>query len=138
MTELNGFAAETLASLLRKHPDWETHASVRSGELSVSVPAPQGSQAGHLVVQTNRGDLWVRFAPPYTGSLVDGHREMKRVIDALLADEIVFVTIAQGKKWVETTLADPGKKIKLKTGQTARVISWSGVHDKVLKASRRK
>ena len=139
MTErLNATARKALQSVLKDHPDWRTYASEQSGELELAVPAPGTSQAGHLIVQSHQGDLWIRFAPPYTGYSPDDCRDLRRLVKAILADEVVFVTVMKGKQWVQTTLSLPKPKLRLRTGQTARILSWSGAEDQVVKGAKRK
>ena len=64
METLKPFAKQVGAVLLAEHPDWEKYlGSSDRGDLEVAIPAPEGSNAGRLVVFTNDADIWIRFAP---------------------------------------------------------------------------
>jgi hypothetical protein len=133
MQSLKPFAKQVGASLLGEHPDWEKYfgASDR-GDLEVAIPAPEGSNAGHLVVFTNDADIWIRFAPPRMCYAVESEGEMFSIVSSLLADQVVFLVIMREDDWVETTLARAGEEPELEAGQTAQIVSWTGIHDRVL------
>jgi hypothetical protein len=59
---------------------------------------------------------------------------MLDIVRRLLADQLFFVVIMSGDEWVETTLAPPGDAKKLKHGQAARIVSWTGIHDITLES----
>jgi hypothetical protein len=133
MESLTPFAKQVGAVLLAEHPDWEEYlgASER-GDLEVAIPAPEGSNAGHLVVFTNGADIWIRFAPPRMCYAVENESEMFSIINALLADQVVFIVIMHDDEWAETTLARAGEQPELKPDQTAQLVSWTGIHDRTL------
>lgn len=123
-------------ALLVEHPDWGKYfEAVEGGDLEVAVPAPNGSNAGHLIIFTTKeNDIWIRFAPPRMCYAVESEGEMLDIVRRLLADQLVFVVIMSGDEWVETTLAPPGDAKKLKHGQAARIVSWTGIHDITLES----
>ncbi len=133
LASLNPMARRTLRSLLTAHPEWRSYAHEREGEVVLEVPAPGSSQVGCLVVQTHAGNIWLRVAQPCTGCFINHRREMKRLVRAILKDELVFVIVMRGKTWVETMLAEPTWSPPVRRGQTVRVLSWSGAHDRVLR-----
>lgn len=121
--------------LLVEYPEWENYFdTLKEGELEVAVPAPAGSKAGHLVVFTSNGDLWVRYSPPQMCYPVDNEEEMLSVIKQLLADQAAFVVITEDGEWAGTTLVKPGQEPPLEPGQVAQVVSWSGRHDDTISA----
>jgi hypothetical protein len=132
--ELNALATRVLNALLKRHPDWASHAEViGSGDLELAVPAPPESRAGHLVVFTKQGtDIWIRFAPPHMCYAAETVEEMHSVITALLADDAFFVVVTRGDEWVETTLLRPGEEPVLLEAQVANVVSWSGECDRLV------
>jgi hypothetical protein len=136
MTEqaLTPLAIQVRDSLLRTHNDWGKYVSaLPSGDLELAVPAPGGSRAGHLVIFTARGeDTWIRYSPPRACYPVETDKEMHAVVDALLADDAFFVVVTDGDTWIETSLLRPGEEPVLAEGQVANVVSWSGLHDKVV------
>lgn len=136
MTEqqLNPLGVRVRDSLLARHRDWADHVNtLPSGDLEISLPAPKGSRAGHLVIFTVRGqDTWIRYSPPRACYSVESEREMHAVVKALLADDAFFVVVTNGDEWVETSLLRPGEEPVLREGQLANVVSWSGRHDRIL------
>jgi hypothetical protein len=133
MESLKPLAKRVGAVLLAERPDWEKYLSCSdSGELEIAIPAPEGSNAGHLVVSTNDADIWVRFAPPRMCYAVGSESEMISFINALLADPVVFIVIMNDDDWVETALARAGEEPELQQGQTAQILSWTGIHDRTL------
>jgi hypothetical protein len=131
---LNPLGIRVRDSILRAHQDWADYVGVLpSGDLEIAVPAPRGSRAGHLVIFTARGeDTWIRYSPPRACYGVETDREMHAVVGALLADEAFFAVVTDGDEWVETSLLRPGEEAVLREGQVANVVSWSGLHDKVV------
>lgn len=131
MESLKRLAKRAGEALLAEHPDWgEYFEASDAGDLGVAVPAPKGSNAGHLIVFTTKdSDIWIRFAPPRMCYAVESESEMLDIVRRLLADQLVFVVTMHGDEWVETTLARPGEEPQLKYGQAARIVSWTGIHD---------
>ena len=134
---LNSFAERIWARIITEYPDWGAYFGTRGkDDLEVAIPAPTGSNAGHLVIFTTEGkDLWIRFSAPYMCYAIDDLDEMHSVIKSLLNIEVCFVAITEDDKWIETTLVVPGQDISLKPRQTAQFLSWSGAHDKIVTAS---
>jgi hypothetical protein len=134
VSEPNALARHVLDALVERHPEWAAYADVRqSGDLVLAVPAPEGSRAKALVVQTQEGqDIWIRFAPRHAFYSVDSDDELHQVVDALLADRVSFLMITNGDEWVETTLLSAGQEPVLQEGQVANVVSWSGRHDRIV------
>lgn len=134
MVVLNPLGQHLREELLSRHPEWVGLAeTLDGGDLELAVPAPKASRAKQLIVCTSQGtDIWVRYAPPHMGYLVDSDRELHAVIEALLRDDAFFLVVTQGDEWVETTLLRPGQEPVLLEGQIADVVSWSGLHDRIV------
>jgi hypothetical protein len=99
------------------------------GEFEAFLRAPRGSQAGALVIFTFQGDLWVRFSPPQMCYAVDSRAEMASIVRQLVSDKALFVTTHRANEWTGTMLLRRGSSPKLRRGETARVVSWSGRFD---------
>ena len=133
MGSLKPFAKQVGAALLAEYSDWERYfGATDGGDLEVAIPAPEGSSADHLVVFTNGADIWIRFAPPRICYAVESEGEMLSIISRLLADEVVFIVTMHEDDWVETTLARAGEEPRLRQGQTAQIVSWTGIHDRTI------
>lgn len=134
MDELTEIGKRVRASLLAKYPEWSEHMNATElHELEAALPAPPGSQAGSLVVFTERGeDTWIRYAPAAMCYSVDSDEEMHVVLDGLLHDRILFVVITNGGEWVETTLVLAGEDVSVEPGHVARIVSWSGKWDRTI------
>jgi len=86
---------------------------------------------GHLVVLTDKGNIWVRISPPYAFYGVDDMAELVRIINDVLSDKACFVIVTYLRKWSETTLVRPNATPRLDSrAGTVQVISWSGKHDR--------
>jgi len=116
----------------------------QDGEFRAFVKAPAGSTVGHLVVLTDKGNLWVRFAPaglqrrcpPHLFYGVESRAEMLSIIRALLTERIVFVVTYRGNEWRGTTLmARRDAPPRPRRGETVNVVSWSGRSDRVIEAT---
>ncbi len=57
---------------------------------------------------------------------------MLAVAEQLLSDHALFVVINQSGRWAATTIVGPGEDLPLKAGQSAEIVSWSGVRDRVV------
>jgi hypothetical protein len=132
--QLNSLAKQTWAALLAKYPDWGKYfGTCGEDDLEVAVPAPPGSNAGHLIVFTAKGeDLWLRYSPSNTCYMVDDQREMLDVVKQLIAEQALFVVTMQGDEWAGTTLIRPGQEPELEGDQVAHIVSWSGVYDRTV------
>jgi hypothetical protein len=137
MLELNALAQRVWEELAGCYPDWERYAvSWGEGDLEVAVPAPAGSNAGHLVVFTDQGErVWVRFSPPSMSYRVEGDDEMLSVIAELMSERAVFVTTWRGDRWTGTALVRAEQAPALEAGESARIVSWTGALDRVVPAS---
>src|SRR5579871_52135 len=133
---MNPLAAQTQRHLANAFPDWERYFGIcGQDDFEAAIPAPAGSGAGHLVIFTDQGKyLWIRFSSPYMCYLVDDMDEMIGTVQGLIRNEICMVTVTEtaGDAWVETTLCRPTDRIPVQPGRTARIISWSGDHDRTL------
>lgn len=131
---LNPFAKAIWSRILADRPDWKSYFGTREqNNLEVAIPAPARSAAGHLIVfTTDATQLWIRFSPSQACYPIDDADDLGPILKSLLNDEIVFVIIHEGERWVETTLGRQGDQISLEAGQSASVISWSGQYDKTL------
>ena len=105
------------------------------GEFEAFLRAPKGSRAGYLVIYTWRGDLWVRFNPPNMSYPVESRREMSSIVRQLLGDRALFVVTYSGDAWRGTTLIRRNVVPKLRRGEAAHVVSWSGRFDMTLEDS---
>jgi hypothetical protein len=130
-SELNPFARQIAKKLFKAYPQFCTGVNARKdGELEVSLPAPKGSHAGHLVVITAEGNIWVRLAPPHAFYAVDDTAELIEIIGGILTDSILFVIVTARKKWLETTLVRREDAVTVDSpAGLVKVISWSGKHD---------
>ena len=135
MKQLNPLAKRTWETLLAEYPDWEKYfGTCGADDLEVAVPAPPGSNAGHLVVFTARGeDLWLRYSPGNMCYMVDDRKEMLDIIGQLLTEQALFVVTMQGAEWVGTTLLRREQEPELQDNQIANVVSWSGAYDRTVK-----
>jgi len=127
---LHPVARRAWRRLEAEFPLWVAHLDMRDGELEFAVPAPAGSNAGHLVAFTNKNDLWVRFSPPHMCYGVDDEDEMVSIIKQITADETGFKVTTKGDEWVETTLTRPHDNCESIPGHSVRFVSWSGRFDK--------
>lgn len=129
---LNPVARRVATHLFLVRPEFQAGFDVRDGgHFEASIPAPDGSQAGALVVCTaHDGDIWVHFAPPQMWYSVADEHELVAIVDQLLRDEVLFVrtTDATGA-WAGTTLVRDIEDLDLNDGETATLLSWSGARD---------
>ncbi|MBZ5523620.1 MAG: hypothetical protein LAP21_15405 [Acidobacteriia bacterium] len=134
---LNPLAKKTWARLIKEHPNWDSYFGSRDeDDLEVAIPAPPGSNAGHLVIFTTEGkEIWLRFGPPRMFYAIDDLEEMLSVINSLLREEVSMVVISKGGEWKETTLIRREQDISLEPGQKAQIVSWYGSYDKTLPPS---
>jgi len=135
---LNPLARQVANKLVRAHPKFRSGLIVRThGELEASIPAPSKSQAGHLIVLTNAGDIWVGLAVPHAAYSIDSTEELVEIIGGLLSDNMLFVVVSSRNRWLETTLVQRNADVQVdsKSG-TVQVISWSGKHDETFRLRR--
>lgn len=118
--------------LFRLHPGFAKNWRVReNGEFEASLKAPRRSRAGHLIVLTNQGDLWVGLAVRHALYSVDDTSELIQILKGLLSDDICFVIVTFRKQWLETTLVRRDGNPRLdSTRGTVLIVSWSGKHDR--------
>jgi len=119
------------------YPDWAKYfGTCGKDDLEAAVPAPIGSNAGHLIVFTAEGqDLWVRFSPRSMCYSVRDETEMIGVIQELLAETALFAVVMSGDEWTGTTLirrGEPGDLPRLEPDEVAHVVSWSGRFDRII------
>lgn len=105
------------------------------GELELAIAAPRSSKAKHLVLFTWKGQLWVRLAVPNACYPVDDAAELRRVVDLIQKERVVFAVTYSGDAWSGTTLLPVRRPPELAPGETAHLISWSGRHDSILEAT---
>jgi hypothetical protein len=134
---LNPLARRVWTALIAAHPEWgDLFGTCGTDDLEVAVPAPVGSNAGHLVVFTAKGkDLWIRFSSPYMSYSVDDEKEMLDLIEQILADTALFAVVKRGDEWVGTTLirrAAPTDVPHLGPNEVAHIVSWSGSYDETI------
>jgi hypothetical protein len=136
MDSLNPFAKRVWSALVAEYPEWTEYSTAsEEGDVEVAVPAQPGSNAGHLVVFTVKGqNLWLRFSPPKMCYAVDDEMEMLKIVRLLQVEEILFAVILQGDEWAGTTILKTGELPQLEPDQMAHLVSWSGKHDRVVTA----
>lgn len=120
-------AAQLIADrLAREFPElaWNIGAS-ESGELEMSVAAPDGSAAGALIVITQEGDTWVRFAPPRLFYAVEDVPELLSVVRGLISRELAFRrTFDSDGSWLGTTLVGNAGLDRSEIGEHEVVVEW--------------
>jgi len=134
---LNPLARRVWTVLVTAHPEWAAFFGIcGKDDLEVAVSAPMGSNAGHLVVFTAKGqDLWIRFGPPSMCYSVRDETEMLNVIQQLLAETALFAVVMRGDEWAGTTLIRRGEDVpRLGRNEVAHVVSWSGKYDQTIKS----
>jgi hypothetical protein len=134
---LNPLARRVWTALIADYPGWLRYfGTCGEDDLEVAIPAPIGSNAGHLVIFTANGkDLWLRFSAPSMCFSVDDETELVDVIRQLLADKVSFVVVMRGEEWAGTTLIRqgmPGDIPQLEGDEVAQIVSWSGKYDRIL------
>jgi hypothetical protein len=137
---LNPLARRAWTALIAAQPEWaEFFGTCGADDLEVAIPAPVGSNAGHLVVFTARGkDLWIRFSPPSMCYSVDNEIEMLDVIRQILAETALFAVVMRGEEWAGTTLirrAEPKDIPQLAPNEVAYIVSWSGNYDQTIESN---
>jgi len=136
---LNPLARRVWTALIAAYPEWaELFGTCGTDDLEVAVPAPVGSNAGHLVVFTAKGkDLWIRFSPPSMSYSVDDETEMLDVIQQILAETALFAVVMRGEGWAGTTLirrAEPTDVPQLGPNEVAHIVSRSGNYDQTIES----
>jgi len=109
-----------------------------NGDFEAFVRAPRTSKAGVLVCMSRGTDVWVRLNPPNTFYSVDTPRELLTIVEGLLADDLLFVVLFTKRKWSGTTLVRRGERPAQSAGESARLLSWSGKHDRRIRATRQR
>lgn len=106
-----------------------------NSHFEASIPAPEGSQAGALVVcMAENGDVWVHFALPQMWYPIENEEEMLKILDLLLRDEVLFVrTVDANGNWLGTTLVCDTEDVEVQADEVATVLSWSGRRDDLVK-----
>jgi hypothetical protein len=132
---MNPFARSIWARLVSEYPEWREQTEVLdNGDFECWVSAPPGSKALHLIVFTSQGkDLWVRYALPQMCYSLDDEDEMLSIIGQLLRDEALFVVTKNSGEWTGTTLICPEEEPEVDAGEIAKVVSWSGKLDRLVK-----
>ena len=105
------------------------------GDFEAFVRAPRASNAGALICMSRGTNVWVRLNPPNTFYSIDTPRELLTVVEGLLTDNVLFVVLFTKRKWSGTTLVTRGERPAQEAGESARLISWSGKHDRRLRAT---
>jgi hypothetical protein len=124
-------------ALLARFPRFEHGLRVLpTGDFEAFVRAPRTSNAGVLVCMSRGTDVWVRLNPPNTFSSIDTPRELLTIVEGLLADDLLFVVLFTTRKWSGTTLVRRGERPAQGAGESARLLSWSGKHDRRIRATR--
>jgi hypothetical protein len=136
--QLNQTARRFASALLRDFPQFAADLSILpDGHFSASIQAPPRSKARAIrCFSMGEGDVWIQLAVRNAFYSVDSVPEMRRVLRGVLADALGFVLISRSRKWTGTTLAKldaPPALRMLRPGDVARVISWSGTRDHIVR-----
>jgi hypothetical protein len=122
-------------ALVRKFPRFAKQLRVLpSGDFEAAIVAPRNSKAGALVCQSHSEDVWIRIGVPRAVYLVASPRELISIIEAVLSDEAQFVLLSKKRTWSGTTLVRRGSRPAQQSGESARIVSWSGRFDRRLRA----
>jgi len=135
---LNPHARSVVTRLISIHPEFGAAVEpLDGGHFEASIQAPVGSQAGALVICTAKDrDIWLHFAPAQMWYSVDNEEEMLEIVDLLFRDELLFVrTVDADGAWSGTTLVRRVEAVDVQGGETATVMSWSGLRDDVVRAT---
>ena len=126
LSTMNPKARTFAEALVERFPRFLRNLSVeKGGEFEAFVWAPPGSNAGALVCQSFRGDVWVRFAPGQTGCCCESVPDFVKTVRDLLAGKLAITVVSKRGLWVETSLHPAGSKRKVGRGQTVATYSWS-------------
>jgi hypothetical protein len=135
VSKLNPSARIFKKALLEQYPRFSRNLSVeKNGEFETFIWSPPGSDAGALVCQSFRGDVWVRFAPGQTACCCESVPDLLKTVRDLLAGKVIIAVVTQGTEWVETLLMPVGQKPALKRGQTVATYSWLPARNRRRKA----
>jgi hypothetical protein len=140
LDELNPKARRFAAALLRDFPKFRENLQLLpGGHFSASVSAPARSKArGLRCISVDGGDVWIQLGLRNAFYPVGSVPEMRRVLRILLSDTVGFAFVSRNRTWVETTLVHLEPRVappKLRVGDTARIISWSGTRDHLFRRS---
>jgi hypothetical protein len=128
LSKLNPSARLYARALLQRFPRFRKNCTVeKGGNFEAFIWAPPTSNAGALICQSFRGDVWVRFAPGKTGCCVESTTEMLNVVRDLLRGKLVITVVESQKSWVDTTVRPARTKPVLKRGQTVAIYSWKSL-----------
>jgi hypothetical protein len=120
-------------ALLKEWPAWSEHAQFTTeADVEVAIPAPHGSNAGHLIVSVRGDEIWLRFSPPYTSYPLESVEELLDTVRQLTEDRAMFAVKMRGDAWVETALIRPQESVQLQIGEEVRITSWSGKYEGTL------
>jgi hypothetical protein len=138
--EFNPRVRRFATALLRDFPEFRGNLQVLpGGHFSSSIPAPRLSKArGLRCMSVGDGDVWIQLALRNAFYLVANVPEMRRVLRLFLSDSVGFVLTSRSREWTGTTLVHidtPSALPALRVGESARVISWSGARDRLIRAS---
>jgi hypothetical protein len=138
LDEFNPRVRRFATALLRYFPEFGENLQVLpGGHFSSSIPAPPRSKArGLRCTSVDGGDVWIQLGLRNAFYLVDNVPEMRRVLRTLLSDSVGFVLISRNRKWTGTTLVHLDTSDALpavRVGDIARVISWSGARDRLVR-----
>ena len=136
LSKLNPSAKRFASALVKRFPRLKRNLTVEeNGDFETFIWSPPGSNAGALVCQSFRGNVWVRFAPGQTGCCCDSVSDLLKTVDGFLAGHLVIAVVSKKEVWVETSVRLAGTKPRLKRGETVAIYSWSS-GSKVKKKSR--
>jgi hypothetical protein len=120
-------APARIESLLRRgfpHENWRL-GSAGSGDLEMFIESTDHSAAGALVVFTQQGEVWVRFAPPQLCYPIDSDDELVAIVGGLLAGDLAFLHILdEVGDWHETTLVDVRTLDRSQLGERETLVRW--------------
>jgi hypothetical protein len=124
-SKLNPAARRFARALVKRFPRFRQNLSVEEdGDFETFLWSPPGSNAGALVCQSFRGDVWVRFAPGQTGCCCESVPDLLNTVRGLLTGKLV---IARSRKEPRSDISAFHRLWNplLKRGETVAIYSGS-------------
>src|SRR5437762_1085755 len=102
-SKLNRSAREYATGLVKRFPRLRRNLTVNEhGDFETFLWSPPRSNAGAIICQSFRGDVWVRFAPGQTGCCCESLPDLLNTVRDLMAGKLVIAVVSKKKIWVET------------------------------------
>jgi hypothetical protein len=139
LLKLNRSAREYATALIKRFPRLRRNLTVKEhGDFETFIWSPPTSNAGAIICQSFRGDVWVRFAPGQTGCCCESVPDLLNTVRDLMAGKLVIAVVSRKNIWVETILSPVGANPALKRGQAVAIYSWTAPRKRRPKAMLRK